>query len=46
MHNLINFFKNKDIDECVINEKPCKENEYCQNNEGSFSCHGMGPIKL
>ncbi|KAM4747219.1 protein disulfide isomerase CRELD2 isoform 2-T2 [Rhinophrynus dorsalis] len=27
-----------DIDECAAEMPPCKENQYCLNSEGSFSC--------
>lgn len=27
-----------DVDECAAEEPPCKEDKYCSNAEGSFSC--------
>ena len=30
--------KCEDLDECKTKEKPCNHNEYCENNEGSYSC--------
>ncbi|RXM36669.1 Cysteine-rich with EGF-like domain protein 2-A [Acipenser ruthenus] len=27
-----------DIDECANETSPCKENQYCHNKEGSYSC--------
>lgn len=27
-----------DLNECLINTDPCKQNEFCVNNEGSFTC--------
>ncbi|XP_075713327.1 protein disulfide isomerase CRELD2 [Rhinoderma darwinii] len=27
-----------DVDECAAEKLPCKENQYCLNTEGSFSC--------
>ncbi|XP_077120986.1 protein disulfide isomerase CRELD2 isoform X2 [Ranitomeya variabilis] len=27
-----------DVDECATEQPPCKENQYCLNTEGSFSC--------
>lgn len=42
-----------DIDECIAKKTPCKRNQFCVNNEGSYSClecdkscngcHGDGP---
>lgn len=42
-----------DVNECVSESSPCKKNEFCVNNEGSYSClacdkacdgcHGDGP---
>lgn len=29
-----------DIDECFSGSSPCKENEFCVNNEGSYTCLG------
>ncbi|XP_075064984.1 protein disulfide isomerase CRELD2 [Mixophyes fleayi] len=28
-----------DSNECAAEKSPCKENQYCLNSEGSFSCH-------
>lgn len=30
-----------DIDECADPIQPCKVNQFCVNNEGSYSCLGM-----
>jgi hypothetical protein len=27
-----------DVDECLTTRMPCKVNQFCINNEGSFSC--------
>lgn len=27
-----------DVDECAVEDPPCKDNEYCLNSEGSYSC--------
>uniref|UniRef100_A0A1B6EBB1 EGF-like domain-containing protein n=1 Tax=Clastoptera arizonana TaxID=38151 RepID=A0A1B6EBB1_9HEMI len=27
-----------DVNECILNKSPCKANEFCVNNEGSFTC--------
>lgn len=30
-----------DIDECLRQNSPCKSNQFCVNNEGSFTCLGI-----
>ena len=30
-----------DINECEAEEPPCDEDQYCTNNEGSYSCTGL-----
>lgn len=31
-----------DINECVVDDKePCGSNQFCVNNEGSYSCLGV-----
>lgn len=35
-----------DIDECSRKENPCKSNQFCVNNEGSFSCLGKTSSNL
>lgn len=32
-----------DIDECAENKANCTKNQFCVNNEGSFSCLGKFP---
>lgn len=32
-----------DIDECFSGSSPCKKNEFCVNNEGSYECLGKYP---
>ena len=27
-----------DIDECKVNELPCKDGQYCSNTQGSYVC--------
>jgi hypothetical protein len=29
-----------DVNECFISPSPCKRNEFCVNNEGSYTCLG------
>jgi len=29
-----------DINECFISPRPCKKNEFCVNNDGSYTCLG------
>jgi hypothetical protein len=29
-----------DVNECFINPSPCKRNEFCVNNDGSYTCLG------
>jgi hypothetical protein len=29
-----------DVNECLINPNPCKRNEFCVNNDGSYTCLG------
>ena len=29
-----------DINECFMNPNPCKRNEFCVNNDGSYTCLG------
>ncbi|XP_028810624.1 cysteine-rich with EGF-like domain protein 2 [Denticeps clupeoides] len=31
-----------DVDECAGDSSPCKEDQYCLNGDGSFSCHACG----
>lgn len=27
-----------DVNECLDNHRPCKQQQFCVNNEGSFTC--------
>lgn len=29
-----------DLNECLLEETPCKRNDFCVNTEGSYSCIG------
>jgi len=29
-----------DVNECFMNPNPCKRNEFCVNNDGSYTCLG------
>ncbi|MGH0129542.1 UNVERIFIED_CONTAM: hypothetical protein FKN15_033867 [Acipenser sinensis] len=35
-----------DIDECANETSPCKENQYCHNKEGSYSCKDVNECSL
>lgn len=29
-----------DLNECLLEAEPCKQNEFCVNTEGSYTCIG------
>ncbi|RXM30493.1 Cysteine-rich with EGF-like domain protein 2-B [Acipenser ruthenus] len=35
-----------DMDECANETSPCKENQYCHNKEGSYSCKDINECSL
>jgi hypothetical protein len=35
-----------DVNECFINPSPCKRNEFCVNNDGSYTCLGKASSAL
>ncbi|XP_069485357.1 protein disulfide isomerase CRELD2 isoform X2 [Ambystoma mexicanum] len=35
-----------DVDECAVEETPCKDHEYCSNSEGSYACKDINECNV